>query len=107
MNFSMAELRELIGGSERKSHSLQIGQAYFVRTVTHYYTGRLVTVTDSDIVLRDAAWIADTGRFADALKTGTLNEVEPYPDPNIGVVISRGAIVDATIWNHPLPMEQK
>jgi hypothetical protein len=82
----------------------QVGKAYFIRTVTHYYTGKLRALTDSEIVLSDAAWIADTGRFSEALKTGKLSEVEPFPDE---VVISRGAFVDACEWTHPLPREVK
>jgi hypothetical protein len=44
-----------------KTHSLKIGEIYLVQTVTNYYSGRLLSVTDTDIVLGDAAWIADTG----------------------------------------------
>lgn len=61
----------------------------FVRTVTHYYTGRVVGVSDKAILLEDAAWIADTGRFADALRTGILSEVEPYPDGVIEIIANR------------------
>ena len=28
----------------------------------------------------DVAWIADDGRFNEAIAKGTLGEVEPYPD---------------------------
>ena len=84
-------------------HSFQIGEQYLIRTVTFYYTGRLVRITASDIVLEDAAWIADTARFGTALITGKLNEVEPYPDP---VAVPRGAIVDFTKWRNPLPRNQ-
>src|SRR5574341_1053677 len=61
-------------------------------TVTMYYTGKLRQVTAQELVLTDAAWIADTGRFSEALRTGTLSEVEPFPEGQ--VVIGRGAIVD-------------
>jgi hypothetical protein len=72
--------------------------------VTLYYTGRVVAKDTSEVVLSEAAWIADTGRFADALSKGTLNEVEPFP----GLVsINRGAIVDVSEWKHPLPRAQK
>lgn len=84
----------------------QVGECYFVRTVTHYLTGRLVAVDDRELVLTDAAWIADTGRFSDAMKSGTLNEVEPYPD-GAEVIVGRGALVDAARWTHALPREQK
>lgn len=86
------------------NHSFELGKSYLIRGVTMYYTGCLVKVTETDLVLEDAAWIADTGRFADALKSAELNEVEPYENP---VIVSRGSIVDATIWNHPLPRTQK
>lgn len=81
----------------------KIGQAYLFRLVTLYYTGRVVKVTPKEIILEDAAWIADTGRFSDALKTGKLNEIEPIGT----VIIGRGAVIDASLWTHKLPMEQK
>jgi hypothetical protein len=81
-----------------------IGEAYLIRTVTMIYTGCLVALTPTDFVLEDAAWIADTGRFADALASGSLSEVEPYPG---SVIVSRAAYVDASVWRHPLPRHQK
>lgn len=82
----------------------QTGKAYFVRTVTNYFTGRLVTVTPQELLFADAAWVADTGRFADALKSGTLGEVEPYPGE---VIVGRGALVDACLWDSDLPRAQR
>ncbi len=80
-----------------------IGKKIFIRTVTMYHTGRIVEVDDRFIVLEDAAWVADTGRFSDALKTGELSEVEPVE----GLVrVSLGAVVDIFEWNHDLPREQ-
>lgn len=84
--------------------SFELGQTYLIRTVTMYYTGKLKSVSDTDFVLENAAWISDTGRFSDALKTGDLNEVEPYVDD---VILNRDVIVDATFWPHPLPREQQ
>ena len=81
-------------------HPYCIGDSVFIRTVTYHYTGRISAIYPGEIVLADAAWIADSGRFHVALATGTLSEVEPYP---AGVVISRGAIVDVSPWAHPLP----
>ena len=83
-----------------------VGKAYFIRTVTHYLTGKLVKVTPTELVLLDAAWVASTGRFADAIRTGELDEVEPYPDSAV-VIVGRGALIDAVRWTHPLPREQK
>ena len=72
----------------------EIGRVYLIRTVTHIDTGRLVAVTPHELVIEDAAWIADTGRYADALKKAEFGEVEPYPDGI--VIIGRGALIDAT-----------
>ena len=70
-----------------------IGKNYLIRTVTMIQTGRLVAVGDKELVLEDAAWIADTGRFSETLKTGNFSEVEPFPDGK--VIVGRGAIIDA------------
>ena len=86
------------------NHPYQIGQNYLIRTVTHYCTGKIEEVYSKEIVLSDAAWIADTGRFHDALITGKLNEVEPMPGK---VIVGRGAIIDAVRWTHALPQTQK
>ena len=84
----------------------KIGENYIIRTVTFIYTGKLVKVTEKDIVLIDAAWIAETARWADTLKNGDLEEVEPYPD-GVEVILPRGAGIDICRWNHDLPRDQK
>lgn len=78
-----------------------IGRSVIIRTVTHIYTGRLTAVDGGLLLLQYAAWIGDTGRWAHALSTGTLDEVEPFPDGLVGV--GAGAIVDISVWAHPLP----
>ena len=68
--------------------------------MTYFILGRLQAVYPQELVLQEASWVADTGRFHEALSTGRLNEVEPF----IGaVMVGRAAIVDATEWGHPLP----
>ena len=84
----------------------EVGENYFLRTVTHHFTGRLEAVHATELVLSSAAWIADDGRFADALKNGEFNEVEPFPDRAL-VIIGRGSIVDAVIFTAKLPSSQK
>jgi len=96
----------LKSGSSESSHPYQIGKNYFIRTVTHHLTGKLVRVTSKELVLESAAWIADDGRFHDALKNGTLNEVEPFP-PTLEVIVGRGALIDAVEWRFDLPLVQK
>jgi hypothetical protein len=84
--------------------SIEIGKAYIIRSVTHMWTGKVVAITDAEIVLDTCAWIADSGRWANAIKEGTLNEVEPMGD---GVAVFRGGLIDATPWVHELPTTQK
>jgi hypothetical protein len=85
--------------------SWKVGKNYLVRTITMIDTGRLVSFDDHELVLIDAAWIADTGRWADALKSANFIEVEPFPDGR-EVIINRSAIVDA-VEIDTLPRKQK
>lgn len=71
----------------------EIGAIYLIRTVTMIDTGRIVAASHRYIVLEDAAWIADTGRFSAALKKCQFNEVEPFPDGR--VILNTGSIIDA------------
>lgn len=82
----------------------EVGKNYLIRTVTMIDTGRLVWVGDQELVLEDAAWIADTGRFAQALSSGSFNEIEPFPAGH--VIIGRGAVIDA-VQIASLPRVQK
>lgn len=83
----------------------KIGQNYLIRTATMTQTGRLTYAGPQELVLEDAAWIADTGRFSAALATGELGEVEPFP--NGEVIVGRGSVIDAAVWQHPLPRTVK
>jgi len=86
-------VKALLSDDATASSPWQIGKVYLIRTVTFIQTGRLVAVTDHELVLEDAAWIADTGRFSDALKSAEFGEVEPFPDGI--VIVGRGGLIDA------------
>jgi hypothetical protein len=74
------------------------GERYFIRTVTMYYVGKLVSIDDLEIVLENVSWVADTGQFSEALKTGKMQSVEPFPK---GLVcVGRRALIDASPWKH-------
>ena len=89
-----------------KPHPYILNENYFIRTVTFHYTGKLIAVYDDELVLSTAAWIADDGRFADALKNTDFNEIEPFPADKTPI-IGRGSIIDAVIQDGPLPTKQK
>ena len=101
----LKEIKSLMGVTcEQVAHPYKVGEKYLIRTVTHYYIGQLKQVFQNELHLSSASWIPDTGRYYDAIKTGSLNEVEPI----IGdAIIGRGAIVECIIWNHDTPKEQK
>lgn len=84
----------------------KLGKNYFIRTVTHHLTGRLVQVTEQELVLEDAAWIADDGRFTQAVANGEFDEVELFPSGQ-EVIVGRGSVIDAVCFDKPLPRSQK
>lgn len=102
----MALLDDTPTPTERGPHPYwTIDANYLIRTVTHIQTGRLVAVTDQELILVDAAWIADTGRFTGALASCDFNEVEPFPNGE-PVAVGRGALIDA-VRIATLPRVQK
>ena len=93
--------------SQDISHPYEIGKNYFIRTVTNFFTGKLESVGEKELLLSSVCWIADTGRFSNAMDSAdNLGEIEPYPD-GAKVAIGRGAIIDAVVWSHDLPRKQK
>ncbi len=83
-----------------------IGRKYFIRTVTFHFTGRVKSIVGKFIILEDAAWIADSGRFAGAIQTGNMNEVEPFPSGH-DLIVNTDTITDAVEVKFELPREQK
>ena len=105
MNETLIKLLcELSNSKSPKTTGLEVGRSYLIRTVTMMYTGRVTGINDFNVSLESAAWIADSGRYSNALTSGELNEVEPYPN---GVGVSLQSIVDFAPWNHTLPSEVK
>lgn len=82
----------------------QVGEKVFIRTVTYHLTGKIKAHVGKFLVLEDAAWIADSGRFMAAINDGTLNEVEPV---KCDVRVNIDTIVDVYEWAHALPRTQK
>ena len=103
---TLGEIKQIqtLIGTTVDTHPYQIGKNYLIRTVTMIQTGKLVAVTNQELVLEEASWIADTGRFSECLKNGTFNEVEPFPGK---VIVGRGSVIDATEFNHQLPRSLK
>jgi hypothetical protein len=79
-----------------------VGEKFFFRTVTYHLTGRVKKVIGSILELENAAWIADSGRFMNAIKEGKLSEVEPVGRAFINI----NSVTDFFPWKHPLPDKQ-
>jgi len=95
-DLTIGEIKQLAGlfaNNISDNSAWEVGEIYLIRTVTMMDTGRLVMVTSQELILEDAAWIADSGRFSDAVKKAEFNEVEPFPDGKI--IIGRGSVIDA------------
>jgi hypothetical protein len=84
--------------------SLKIGRCYLIRTANGSYTGRVKSVTFTDVVLGEAAFVGWPRQVHETLRTGNLNTVDPFPDE---VTVSAAVIIDAAPWDHDLPREPK
>ena len=92
----------LLSGMQ-KDNGFRVGQKLFIRTITYHITGEITSIDGDFLTLRDAAWIADSGRFADALVSCEFDEVEPLPD---GWRVNTAAITDCGPIER-LPKEQR
>jgi len=82
-----------------------LNRSVMITTVTMIYTGKLVAIFPGELHLAEAAWIADTGRFSQAVKSAGFNEVEPFDDEVR--VVGRGAIIGAGPLGEKHPRSQK
>jgi len=80
-----------------------VGGKYFFRAVTFHIVGEVKEVMGNFVRLANASWVADSGRFMNAIKEGSLNEVEPVGE----MFVNLNTVVDFFPWAHPLPTEQK
>ena len=88
---------------EIESFEEMVGNKYFFRTVTYHLVGRVANIMGKFLRLHDASWVADSGRFMNAIKEGTLKEVEP-----VGIAfVNLDTVTDFFPWKHSLPQEQK
>lgn len=95
--------RELVISDKTSDLPFKVGESYFIRTVTYHLTGRVKAIVGKFLVLEDASWIADSGRFSNAIREGKLDEVEPVGN----AFLNTDSITDAFPWKHKLPDKQK
>ena len=111
MNASEAlSLVEKLLDSENTESSLgetslfQVGRNVFIRTVTHYFTGRVIDTKEGFVILDSPASIPSTGRLYDAIRDCKFDEVEPLPGPHM---VNISSITDFCYLAGILPTEQK
>lgn len=81
----------------------KVGDKLFLRTVTYHLVGEVIAIDGDWLELSGASWVADSGRFTQAIRDGKLNEVEP-----VGTAwVNLATVTDAFPWKHELPSEQK
>lgn len=80
-----------------------VGKKLFIRTVTYHMVGEVTKLVGKFFQLKNASWVADSGRFMNAIKEGTLDEVEPVGS----AWLNTDSIVDIFLWKHKLPTSQK
>lgn len=80
-----------------------MGKKLFLRTVTYHILGKVEKIIGNILYLSAASWIADSGRFSNAVMSGELNEIEPLGN----WFVNLNTVTDFGIWKHKLPTEQK
>ena len=81
------------------------GKKLFIRTVTYHLVGKVEKVAGNIFQLSKASWVADSGRFMDAIKNGfgSSAEIEPLGEWFVNI----NAITDFGEWEHELPNKQQ
>jgi hypothetical protein len=97
MQIELNDLVSLLKSNEKKEVPFEVGKKYFLRCVTYHSIGTVKAIVGDFLILKDAVWVADSGRLNPALKTGEVNEMEDYINDTI---VAIGSIVDATEWSH-------
>lgn len=98
------ELQSIFVPKQATQSPFKIGEKYFIRTATYFHLGKLKEINGKWLILEEASWIADTGRFYDFLKDGKCNEYEAFQDD---VFIPLDSVIDITKWRHELFKGQK
>lgn len=99
------KIKEQLSQDEQKevnTYEDLVGSKWFFRTVTYHLVGEVKKMVGRFAYLKNASWVADSGRFMNAIKDGTLSEVEPVGD----AFVNLDTIVDFFPWKHELPKKQ-
>ncbi len=77
----------------------EVGTRVFIRTVAYYYLGEVTEVSEDSVMLKDAYWIPNTGKFGNFLMEGKPELKEKYPMP---VTLNSRLFTDWVVWPHDI-----
>lgn len=100
------KIKDQLLGSEKinlASFGDMIGQNFYFRTVTFHLVGKVKKILGNFVELEESSWVADSGRFQQALSEGSLDEVELCGQG----FVNMEAVTDFYPWKHDLPDKQK
>ena len=96
---------QLEDGKEISSYQDLVGSKWFFRTVTYHMVGEVKKIVGRFVYLKNASWIADSGRLMNFLKDGvqTNSEIEPVGE----AFLNMDTVIDFFPWKNALPKDQK
>ena len=101
------EIKAQLGEDFKDINSYEdlIGEKMFFRTVTYHALGEVKKIVGRFVYLKNASWVADTGRFSDFIGKGlqTNTEIEYIKE----MFLNLDTVVDIIRWTHKLPTETK
>lgn len=109
MAIELREVLEAFGGTgPQPTIPVEVGKAYLFRTIGYHWLGRVIAVNGRWLTIDDASWVADTGRYSEAIsgKIGSLSssELEPSPRP---VLLNSDHVTDAVSYPFEIPRSLK
>lgn len=82
-----------------------VGKSWLFRTVTYHILGKVECKIGKWLKIKNASWVADSGRFMNFIKDGiqSNSEIEPVGD----MFLNLDSVTDFFFWKHKLPDSQK
>jgi hypothetical protein len=100
----------------KTAYSRFLHKNVIIRGIRYHYIGYLEEITERELVLVNASWLADTGgnekyTWTDFLDKGPTSnsEIELYSVKGEQgmITINRASIQEASVWIHDLPKNKK
>lgn len=82
-----------------------VGKKLLIRTVTYHMVGEVEKVVGKFFQMKNSTWVADSGGFHDALKSGFSSTADL--EPTTQAWLNTDSIVDMFVWKHELPKKKQ